>query len=80
MRFQLWCFSLGGQLQRVICRSLADFARFLFAQQGDERWEELLDGKDKRPKLDAFLRESAAEGGEADIQHVIACVTGSKRL
>lgn len=70
------CEALPQEKQREV----ADFARFLLAQQGDESWEELLAAKDSRPKLDAFLRESAAEGGEADIQHVIACVTGSKRL
>ena len=40
---------------------VADFARFLLAQQDDERWEELLESSKPRPKLEAFLRESAAE-------------------
>jgi hypothetical protein len=40
---------------------VADFARFLLARQDDERWERLLDSPEKRPKLEAFLRESAAE-------------------
>jgi len=52
-----------------ICESLpegkraevADFARFLLARQEDERWEQLLASTDPRPKLDAFLRESANE-------------------
>ncbi|HYR58555.1 MAG TPA: hypothetical protein VEO95_08000 [Chthoniobacteraceae bacterium] len=43
---------------------LADFARFLLARQEDGRWEELLSHPEPRPKLDAFLRKSAAEGGE----------------
>ena len=52
-----------------ICESLpegkrsevADFARFLLARQDDERWEQLIASPERRPKLDAFLRESAAE-------------------
>ena len=54
------CEALPQEKQREV----ADFARFLLAQQRDERWEELLASKDSRPKLDAFLRESAAAGGE----------------
>lgn len=41
---------------------VADFARFLLAQQDDERWERLIASPGRRAKLDAFLRESAAEG------------------
>jgi hypothetical protein len=52
-----------------ICESLpedtraevADFARFLLARQDDERWEQLIASGQRRPKLDAFLRQSAAE-------------------
>jgi hypothetical protein len=40
---------------------VADFARFLLARQDDERWEQLIASDLRRPKLDAFLRESAAE-------------------
>jgi hypothetical protein len=40
---------------------VADFARFLLARQDDERWEQLISSHEPRPKLDAFLRESAAE-------------------
>ena len=40
---------------------VADFARFLLARQDDERWERLIESSAPRPKLDAFLRESAAE-------------------
>ena len=40
---------------------VADFARFLLAQQDDERWEQLIASPQRRTKLDAFLRESAAE-------------------
>jgi hypothetical protein len=43
---------------------VADFARFLLAQQGDERWEKLLAYPRPRPKLEAFLKESAAEPDE----------------
>jgi hypothetical protein len=52
-----------------ICESLpedkraevADFARFLLARQDDERWERLIASDQRRPKLDEFLRQSAAE-------------------
>ncbi len=37
-----------------------DFARFLLARQDDKCWEQLLAGPQSRPRLDAFLRESAA--------------------
>ncbi len=43
---------------------VTDFARFLLAQQDDERWEELLDDPRPRPKLEAFVRESLTEGSE----------------
>jgi hypothetical protein len=43
---------------------VADFARFLLSRQDDARWEELLDYPGPRPKLEAFLRESAAEPAE----------------
>jgi hypothetical protein len=44
---------------------VADFARFLLARQQDERWEALIADPKTRPRLDAFLRESAAEADEA---------------
>mgnify|MGYP006299947743 CR=1 FL=1 len=40
---------------------VTDFARFLLAQQDDERWEQIIDSPGKRPKLEAFLEQSAAE-------------------
>lgn len=43
---------------------VVDFARFLLAQQGDARWEEIIASPTPRPKLDAFVRESLAEGNE----------------
>jgi len=43
---------------------LADFARFLLARQDDEVWDRLLADPRPRPRLDAFLRESAGEGDE----------------
>jgi hypothetical protein len=56
----------------IICEQLpeakrlevADFARFLLAQQGDQRWEQIIAGTNPRPKLDAFLKESAREVSE----------------
>ena len=41
---------------------VADFARFLLARLDDEKWERLIEAPDKRPRLDAFLHDSAAEG------------------
>ena len=43
---------------------VADFARFLLAQSEDARWEELLAQPGRRPRLDEFLRASAAEADE----------------
>jgi hypothetical protein len=43
---------------------LADFARFLLARQDDEAWERRVASSPPRPRLDIFLRESAAEGDE----------------
>jgi hypothetical protein len=43
---------------------LVDFARFLLARQDDEAWERRIDANQSRPKLESFLRESAAEGDE----------------
>ena len=40
---------------------VTDFARFLLAQEDDERWEQSLAVSQRRPKLEAFLRESATE-------------------
>ncbi len=38
---------------------VTDFARFLLARRDDERWERLIDHPASRPRLDAFIRESA---------------------
>lgn len=38
---------------------VADFARFLLAGLEDERWEKLIAVEARRPRLEAFLRESA---------------------
>jgi hypothetical protein len=43
---------------------VADFARFLLAQQGDERWEQIIADPKRRPKLEEFLGKSKAEGSE----------------
>lgn len=43
---------------------VADFARFLLAQEGDERWEQIIASTASRPKLDEFLRESKPEAAE----------------
>ena len=42
-----------------------DFARFLLAREDDERWEDLLAAPGKRPRLDAFLQQSALEADES---------------
>jgi hypothetical protein len=43
---------------------VVDFARFLVVRQDDEAWEARLAGSQPRPRLESFLRESAAEGDE----------------
>ena len=43
---------------------VADFARFLLAQQGDQRWEQIVAEPKARPKLEEFLKQSKAEGSE----------------
>jgi hypothetical protein len=43
---------------------LADFARFLLARQDDEAWERCIAYPQARPRLDTFLRDSAAEADE----------------
>jgi hypothetical protein len=43
---------------------LADFAHFLLARQDDEAWERRLADSQPHPRLESFLRESAAEGDE----------------
>ena len=43
---------------------VADFARFLLARESDERWEQIIASPAPRPKLDAFLKESAREAAE----------------
>ncbi len=42
-------------------RAILDKLREL-AQEDDERWEQLLNDPQSRSKLEAFLRESEAEG------------------
>lgn len=44
--------------------AVADFARFLLARQADEAWEQRLAYPRSRPRLDAFLRDAAAEADE----------------
>ena len=43
---------------------VADFARFLLAREGDERWEQIIQSPAPRPKLEAFLKESKQEPTE----------------
>jgi hypothetical protein len=50
---------------------VADFARFLLAQLDDQRWEQLIASSEKRPKLEAFLRESAALPQEPGTQEPV---------
>jgi hypothetical protein len=54
--------TLCEQLPAAKRVEVADFARFLLAQQADERWEQIIAETRARPKLDAFLKESAREG------------------
>lgn len=56
--------SICEQLPEAKRVEVEDFARFLLAQQGDARWEEIIAESKPRPKLKAFLAESAAEGAD----------------
>jgi len=56
--------SICAQLPEAKRVEVADFARFLLAQQGDRRWEEIIASPASRPKLDAFLKESGKEDAE----------------
>jgi hypothetical protein len=49
------------QLPAAKRTEVADFARFLLAQQADQRWEQIIDDPKPRPKLDEFLKQSRAE-------------------
>jgi hypothetical protein len=55
------CESLSSDKRSAV----ADFARFLLSRGDDERWEQLLSDPKRRPKLDAFVRESAEENDES---------------
>jgi hypothetical protein len=50
-----------GSLSEEKLAEVTDFARFLLSQEDDARWERLIAFDQRRPKLDAFLRQSAAE-------------------
>jgi hypothetical protein len=62
---------MSGEIQELIqiCEQLpaakrakvTDFARFLLAREGDERWEQVIASPAPRPKLDAFLKRSKRE-------------------
>lgn len=43
---------------------LTDFARYLLARQTNEAWKQRPAHPQPRPRLDSFLRASAAEGDE----------------
>ena len=43
---------------------LADFARFLLACLDDEAWQDRIASPQPRPRLERFLRDSAAETDE----------------
>ena len=43
---------------------VVDFARFLLARQGDERWEGIIADPKPLPKFDTFLCESRMERAE----------------
>ena len=49
------CETLPPEKQNEV----ADFARFLQAQEGDAAWEKILASAQPRPKLEMLLRESA---------------------
>jgi hypothetical protein len=56
--------SICEQLPQAKRAEVADFARFLLAREGDEWWEQVIAETKPRPKLEAFLKESASEASE----------------
>lgn len=56
--------SICEQLPEAKRIEVADFARFLLARQGDDRWAQIIAESQPRPKLDAFLRDSRTGGSE----------------
>jgi hypothetical protein len=54
------CESLSADKRSAV----ADFARFLLSRADDERWDQLLSDPKRRPKLEAFVRETAQETDE----------------
>ncbi|MEY2502664.1 MAG: hypothetical protein QOI07_2998 [Verrucomicrobiota bacterium] len=54
------CESLSAEKRTAV----AEFARFLLSNADDERWEQLIADPTRRPKLEAYVRESASEGDE----------------
>lgn len=65
---------MSGETQELIriCEMLpqqqraevADFARFLLAQQENDAWERTVADPKRRPKLDEFVRKSLSEGSQ----------------
>ena len=53
--------SICEQLPEAKRVEVTDFARFLLAREGDERWEQIISETKPRQKLEVFLKESAAE-------------------
>jgi hypothetical protein len=43
---------------------VADFARFLLSQQGDEAWESIINSPQRRPRLESFLNAALKEGSD----------------
>ena len=55
---------LCEQLPATKRLEVANFARFLLAQEGDDRWEQIISDDAPRPKLEAFLESSRREPAE----------------
>jgi hypothetical protein len=71
--------SLCEQLPAAKRAEVADFARFLLAREGDERWEQIIAEDKPRPKLDEFVRAAMAEGSEPLNPEQIATVDSEQR-
>lgn len=52
------------QLPHAKRAEVADFARFLLAREGDAAWERIIASGRSRPKLEAFMAASSAEGSD----------------
>ncbi len=57
-----------NKLPEEKAREVVDFARFLEHQTDDLAWENIINAKRPRPKLDAFVKSALAEGSAESLE------------